>query len=339
MQDYPLVSVIVLNYNGLKYLGEGLKECLDSVLRTDYPNFEVIFVDNGSTDLSTDFVKENYGSTIKVVRNESNLGFSEGFNTGMRSSKGKYLALLSNDMTVDPNWLDTIIKIMETEPKTGLAGFKRLVYGTKDLLDGIGGNLYLCGRVKLVGTNEMDRGQYNALKTDMDYIGGAMVLRRKTLKDAGLFDPSYIIFSEDCDLCYRIRKCGYETVYVPAAIIWHRAHGTLDAMDPRGTYLNYMSERSRIRFVLIHFTRMRVLSAFLIDLIWFSVTNIKGKKALVKAYWWNLKNIGTTLKIRFRYRPSPQIACKSPFIPFKLSSLIKRVRGISTHHTEKPPAN
>lgn len=321
----PLVSIIILNYNGVKFLGEFLRKCIDSVLETTYPNFEVIFVDNGSTDRSTQFIRENYYSKVQLVRNESNLGFSEGFNTGMRISNGKYLALLSNDMVVDPNWLNHIISVMELTPNLGLAGFKRFVYGTTDCLDGIGGDLYLCGRVKLVGTFETDHGQYDTVRKDLDYIGGAMVLRRKALHEAGLFDPRYIIFSEDCDLCFRMRKRGYQTLYIPKAIIWHRGHGTLNSMDSRGTYLDYMSDRSRIRFALIHFIRMRVLATFLIDLIWFSVTNNARKKALVKAYLWNLHEIGSTLKLRFRYGPSPPFNCKTPFLPFKFSSLATRI--------------
>jgi len=152
-----------------------------------------------------------------------------------------------------------------------------------------------------------------------------MVIRRKTLQETGLFDPEYIIFSEDCDLCYRIRKRGYKTVYVPDAIIWHKGQATLNGMDPKGSYTNYMSERSRIRFVLMHFISIRILSTLLIDFIWFSVTNPTGKKVLVKAYWWNLKNIGITLKKRTRYGPSRPMACKPPLIPFKLSSLKKHL--------------
>ena len=316
MQDFPLISVIILNYNGLRYLKGGLKECLDSVVETDYPNLEVIFVDNGSKDKSADFVRENFKERkIKVIENKHNLGFSEGFNKGIKVSHGKYIALLSNDMTVDPGWLRPVIKLMETEPKIGLAGFKRLVYGTKNLLDGIGGDLHLCGRARPVGAYEIDRGQYDTVREDLDYIGGAMVLRRKTLQEVGLFDPAYIIFSEDLDLCYRIRKRGYKTIYVPDAIIYHRGQATLKAMDPKGRHIEYMAHRSRIRCILIHFTLIRLLSAFVIDLVsLFFVTNPTTKRLLLKAYLSNLKNIGTTLKRRRRYGPSPPFRCKFPVI-------------------------
>ncbi len=320
MQGYPLVSVIVLNYNGLKYLGKGLKECLDSVFRTNYPNFEVIFVDNGSEDASVDFVRENFKEDrIRVLENKSNLGFSEGFNRGIKTSKGRYLALLSNDMTVDPNWLNSIIKLMEKKTKIGLAGFKRLSYRTKNRIDGVGGDLFLCGRARPVGLYEIDRGQYNTLREDLDYIGGAMVLRRKILQEVGLFDPAYIIFYEDVDLCYRIRKRGYKTIYVPDSIIYHRGQATLEGMDPKGQHIQYMAHRSRIRFILIHFTLMRLLSAFVIDLAsLFLVEDPTTKKLLLKAYLFNLKNLGTTLKKRRHYGPSPPFNCKFPIIARRL---------------------
>lgn len=292
-------------------------ECLTSVTLTQYPNFELILVDNGSIDGSAEFVKKNYGLKIKVLENKKNLGFSEGFNSGIRISRGKYIALLSNDMTVGPNWLEPIIELMETQPNVGLAGFKRLLYKKSNILDGIGGNLYLCGRVKIIGFLEIDKGQYDSYRDDIDYIGGAMVLRKKVIDEIGAFDPDYIIFSEDCDLCFKIRRQGYKTVYVPKAVIWHKGQGTLFSMDPKRLYLMYMSERSRIRFGIIHFVKKRFLAMLIIDLSWLLSTSGEGKKALIKAYVWNLRNIGITLKRRKVYGPSPPYGCKAPIIPFK----------------------
>jgi len=283
-------------------------------LTTNYEPVEVIFVDNGSVDGSADFIRRNFDSKLKIVENKRNLGFSEGFNSGIRVSEGRYLALLSNDMVVDSNWLNPIVAIMESNCNIGIAGFKRMVYGTKDIIDGIGGNLHICGRNHAIGFFEIDVGQYDYIKDNLDYIGGAMVIRRQLLKEVGLFDKDYIIFSEDCDLCFRTRKHGYETVYVPDAVIWHKGQATLKGMDPQGDYVYYMSEKSRIRFALIHFVTKRVLSMFLIDLIWFAITNPSWKAMLVKAYWWNLRKVGTTLKRRMQYGPSPPFSCKYPIL-------------------------
>ena len=330
MQIFPLVSIVILNYNGLKYLKEKmLKECLDSVLKSNYPNLEIIFVDNGSIDGSADYVAKNFPE-IKIIRNEINLGFSEGFNTGIRASKGKYIALVSNDMTVDPNWLSPIIKIMELDKEVGLAGFKRLVWGTRDVIDGIGGDLYLCGRVKVIGRGEIDRGQYDTIIEDLDYIGGAMVLRRETLAKSGIFDPDFFIFFEDIDLCYRIRKNGYKVIYVPCSIIYHKGQSTINQLEKDQVgYLEYMANRSRIRGAILHFTLPRLLSTFLIDAIWFVLGNSETKKSLMKAYWWNLKNMGNVLKRRLMYGPSPPYKCRFPVISFRLSDLIRRVNEIT----------
>ncbi|MEM5853679.1 MAG: glycosyltransferase family 2 protein [Candidatus Aenigmatarchaeota archaeon] len=329
MRNFPLVSVVILNYNGLKYLGDIIKECLDSVLNSNYPNLEIIFVDNGSIDGSVDFVAKNYPK-IKIIRNKTNLGFSEGFNAGIRASKGKYIALLSNDMAVDPNWLNPIIKIMESDKKVGLTGFKRLVLGTKNLIDGIGGDLYLCGRVKVIGGKEIDKGQYDKIIENLDYIGGAMVLRREALAKSGLFDSDYFIFWEDIDLCYRIRKHGYKVVYTPHSIIYHVGQATLNQLEKNQIgYLEYMANRSRIRGAILHFTLPRLLSTFLIDATWFVLGKTETKKSLLKAYWWNLKHINKTLKRRLVYGPSPPFKCKFPVISFHFSDLIRRVKEIT----------
>jgi len=87
--DYPLVSVIILNYNGLKNFRDILEECIRSVLNTDYPNFEVLFVDNASTDESVDFIKKKFGgdTRLRIIQNERNLGFAEGNNIGIKNAR------------------------------------------------------------------------------------------------------------------------------------------------------------------------------------------------------------------------------------------------------------
>lgn len=324
----PLVSVVILNYNGLTYLGKDLENCLKSVIESDFNNLEVIFVDNGSLDGSADFIQEKFKSMVKVVRNSSNLGWSEGFNSGIRVASGKYIALLSNDMTVEREWLKPALDIMELDPAVGLTGFKRLVKGKSNLIDGIGSDLYLCGRVKPIGTYELDKGQYDLNIENLDFIGGAMVLRRKTLQQTGPFDPDFKIFSEDVDLCFRIRKHGYKTVYVHNAVIWHRAHSTLKGMDSKGSFMEYMANKNRIRCDIIHFVLIRLLSVFLVDTIWFLLANSNSKLLLLKAYIWNIKNFPITLKKRLKYGPSPPYGCKYPILPFDSKDLKRRIKDL-----------
>lgn len=324
-QVYPLVSVVLLNYNGLKYLGDLLKECLDSVLKTDYPNFEVIFVDNGSTDGSDVFAREFFENVrpnrnlrrFGIINNKDNI-IASGYNEGIKSSKGKYVALLSNDMVYDSKWLRRIVEVMERDPHIGIAGCKRFIYGARDIIDGLGGNLCLDGRPTCPGYLERDLGQYETPE-EMDWIGGAAVVRREVFQKIGLFDTGYTIFYEDTDLCFRAHKNGYRVIYVPKAKLWHKNTSTIsNALST--THKAYMGERSRIRFIIIHFTVQRMLSTFILDLMaWFLVKR-KWKNTLLRAYWWNLSNLSTTLKKRLECGPSPPFGCKYPLFYFSASA-------------------
>jgi hypothetical protein len=333
MKQVPLVSIVILNYNGCKYLGNLLKECLESILKTDYQNFEVIFVDNGSTDGSDVFAREllenaRYNQNIKrlsIINNKENV-IAIGYNEGIMTSRGKYVALLSNDMVYDSKWLLSIIEAMEKDPRIGIAGCKRLIYGTSNIIDGLGGNLCLDGRPTIPGIFERDVGQYEVPK-EMDWIGGAAVVRREVFRKIGLLDTDYIIFYEDTDLCYKARKKGYKVIYVPEAKLWHKTTSTIDgALSTE--YREYIGQRSRIRFIIIHFTLQRMLSTFLIDSIAWFLVGFRWKKALLSAYWWNFLNLSVTFKNRLKYGPSPPYGCKYPlfFYTFSVSNFMKRVR-------------
>jgi len=311
----PLVSVIILNYNGLRYLGARLKSCLDSVVECDYQHFEVIFVDNGSTDGSSVFVEESYRNKVLVIQNQRNLGCAKGFNVGIRRSKGKYLALISNDMIVNRNWLNPIIKLMESDRRIGLVGCKRLAYGVDRLIDGIGADLYLCGRLKTIGAGEVDRGQYDADRDDIDFIGGTQIVRRSVIEQVGSFDPGFSeFFSEDIDLCFRVRKAGYKIVYVFDAVVTHIGSATFTGLsrnEREREFISYMMNRNRIRTGIIHFRVCRLLSSFLTDLVWLTVTpSVKNKLSLLTAYAWNIKHLPATLKRRLEIGPSPPYGCK-----------------------------
>ena len=145
-ENTPLVSVIILNFNGENYL----KRCLFSVLDTKYPNFEVIFVDNASTDSSLKLVEKNFGNDkrLRIFKSNENLGFSAGNNFGFSQAKGDYIVFLNNDTIVDPYWLDALVSTMEKDKTIGLAGSTILSIDGKKLR-GAGGLwsdylLFLC---------------------------------------------------------------------------------------------------------------------------------------------------------------------------------------------------
>lgn len=214
----PLVSIVILNYNGFEHL----KTCLDSVLKTNYPNFEIIVVDNGSTDGSVDFVKNNY-PMVKLLRLPKNFYTAGGYMAGIYVAKGKYVAVLNNDIEVDRDWLKHLIDTMERMPWVVAADAKFRNFYHRDMFDdsaAAGRWIDYCGNNYTRGVNEVDRGQYDRLA----YIIGVLTIFRKDIvMKVGGFDISYLFGYEDIDLGWRLNIAGYKALYVPQAVIYHKS--------------------------------------------------------------------------------------------------------------------
>lgn len=216
----PLVSIVILNYNGKQFL----EPCLKSVLATDYPSFEVVFVDNASNDGSIELVEKMFGldPRLKIIRNNKNLGCAEGFNVGSRLAKGKYIAFLASDTEVDNNWLKDIVNAMESDPAIGVAQPKYLyVSDNREIIDFAGGFLDPYGLTYPRGQEEEDRDQYNEIEEIFYTTSSAMIIRKSLLDKLGLFDPSFYIYSEDVDYCWRVRLAGYKIIFVPKSKVYH----------------------------------------------------------------------------------------------------------------------
>jgi GT2 family glycosyltransferase len=221
---FPLVSIIILNYNGAKYL----EKCLKSVLATNYPNYEIILVDNASTDESLALIEYLFKdeSRLIVIRNTKNVGFSEGNNIGIRRARGKYIVFLNNDTEVEPNWLIELIRIMEKDHSIGAAQSKLLKLGSSGIIDSTGDFVDFYGVAIQRGEGEKDLGQYENVEEIFSARGACMIVRREVLKKVGLFDPDFYLGYEDIDLCWRIRLAGYKIIYVPKSIVYHKGFGT-----------------------------------------------------------------------------------------------------------------
>lgn len=221
--EWPLVSVIILNYNGREYL----ERCLKSVLNTAYTHFEVIFVDNASTDGSVNYVEKTFGSHLRIICNDKNLGFAEGNNVGAKCSKGKYVVFLNNDTEVDRNWLKEIIKVMESDPAIAVAQSKLLLTYNRKKLDCAGVLIDYMGYAYRRGAKEYDVGQYNEVAEVFGALGAAMAIRRDVLSMIGLFDPKFCFYYEETDFCWRVWLSGYKVVFVPTSIVYHAVGGTM----------------------------------------------------------------------------------------------------------------
>lgn len=246
-------SVIIPVWNGMEYL----PACIGALLAQDYPDFEVIVVDNGSTDGSGDWVAERYPQ-IRLIRNFQNLGFSGGCNMGLRVAQGEVLILLNQDTIVQPGWLPAMVEALR-KPEVGAVGCK-LLYPDGRTIQHAGGWIeWPLGLAHHYGQGEEDRGQWDEPRP-VDYVTGAAVaFRRDVMKQVGLLDegfwPGYF---EDADFCYRVREAGYEIWYVPRGVAIHYETTTL--RNPRVRAQTY--HRGRLRFVLKHTPPDRFLSVF-----------------------------------------------------------------------------
>ena len=225
MVAYPLISVIILNYNGKGFL----EECIDSVLKSDYPNFEVILVDNASSDDSIGVIEKAFvqDNRLKIIRNNQNLMFTGGNNVGILQAKGELIIVLNNDTVVEKNWLKEISKAMQDE-RIAASQPKMLIYGSSPpILDYTVNTMDRYGFCNGIGRGTIDRGQYDGTDEIFYAAGAALVLRKKVLDEVGIFDEKFGAHWEDVDLCWRIRLKGYKICFIPKAVVYHKGSLTM----------------------------------------------------------------------------------------------------------------
>ncbi len=296
MQPFPLFSVIVLNYNGRDII----EPCLSSVLKSDYPSFEVILVDNASSDASVELVERLFGSNqrLKIVRNSDNLFYAGGNNAGINNAKGEYIFILNNDTEIESNCLSELSLALKDE-KIGAAQPKILVYGETSIIDNTGGIIDSFGYTKGRGSREIDAGQFDNYG-DIFYAGGtAMVLKRAILDKAGMFDPKFVAHWEDVDLSWRIRLAGYGIIFVPKAIIKHKVSKTIAKFGNKHK-ISFHIRKNRItglikNYNLFHLFGFLPLVVFLYLFLFlkelFLDRNIALACTSISALLWNIKEL------------------------------------------------
>jgi len=215
----PLVSVVIVNYNGRKFL----PDCLGSLLKQTYSSFEVIIVDNASHDGSVASVQEHFPS-VKIFIQKENLGFAGGSNAGIREAHGEYILTLNNDTIVSPEFIEELVQPMGRDPCVGMCASKMV------FPDGRINSTAICisrsGAAWDRGMGETDHGQYDLAEEIFGPCAGAALYRRSMLDEIGLFDEDFFLFMEDVDLTFRARLSGWKCMYVPTARVVHTHGGT-----------------------------------------------------------------------------------------------------------------
>ncbi|MGB7972441.1 MAG: glycosyltransferase family 2 protein [Candidatus Deferrimicrobiaceae bacterium] len=248
----PVFSVIVLNWNG-RHL---LEECLESVRSQSFRDFEMIVVDNGSTDGSVSLLQERWGGKMELIFLASNMGFAGGNNAGIRKAKGKYVILLNNDTEVDPDWLLAVHRAISRHPEAGMFTPKILNYYCRDEIDNTGHLIYPDGLARGHNRLEKNDGRFDEEREALYPSGCAGVYKKEMLDGIGLLDETFFAYGEDVDLGLRARWAGWKCFYVPDAVVYHKYSATTGTYSSRKAFL---VERNRLWILFGNFPLKDIL--------------------------------------------------------------------------------
>ncbi|TRZ96075.1 glycosyltransferase family 2 protein [bacterium] len=215
----PLVSVIVVNHNGIVFVDA----CLRSILNSSYAELEIIFVDNASSDRSLKYVKDNFSldKRLKFIENSGSLGPAVGRNMGARVSRGKYLVFFDNDTRVDNKCVAELVKVLENDHGVGAGQAKLLRIGTENLYDCAGDYLGPLGFLIERSRGAKDVGQFNSITNILSAKSAASIIRRDLFNKIGGFDEDFYMYLEETDLSWRVWLAGFKVVFIPSAVVHH----------------------------------------------------------------------------------------------------------------------
>jgi GT2 family glycosyltransferase len=242
----PLVSVIVVNWNGRECVGE----CLQSLSQQSFVDFEVILVDNGSTDGSIEYLQSHFTGFVRVLRNEKNLGFARGNNQGIKIARGKYIVLLNNDAKADRHWAEELVRAAEEDRQAGMLASKIYLQGGQKIIDNVGHLIYRDGLNRGRGRLEVDHGQFDQKEEVLFPSGCAALYRVEMLEEIGLFDEDFFAYGDDTDLGLKGRLAGWKCLYVPQAIVHHRYS---QSSGPYSPLKAFYVERNRVWIAIKYF--------------------------------------------------------------------------------------
>ncbi len=257
-QTKPLVSIVILTWNSARFMDT----CLESLSRQAYHPFEVIIVDNASTDGTLARIEASPWRPVvaRIITNPCNLGCAGGNNVGWKSSNGRIVIFLNPDTVVTRNWLDEMVRGIEARPDAGVAGCK-IYYPNSRVIQHAGGILHPNAMTDHIGNGLEDKGQFDE-EREVDYVTGAAFAVRREVLDAlqGLDEDYHPAYYEETDLCWRAREKGWKVIYLPGALLYHYESPGLVKFSP-GFYATYY--RMRVRFLIKNYGIKRLLKDYL----------------------------------------------------------------------------
>jgi len=292
--ENPKVSIIIVNWNA----GDYLEDAITSLEKQTYQNFEIILVDNASTDDSVKLI-ENKFPNVRIIKNKKNIGFAEGNNIGIKQANGHMIALFNPDAVADPEWLEILVSTLNSSDEIGAVTGKMFYLG-----DEFGKDAVFCTWSKISPITAMP---YNFFDDEpeakVDYLSGAAMLVKKDVIDKiGFLDSEYFLFFDETDWCARMIRAGYDLVYTPKAIAWHKVSSSFDNSSKKIYYM----ERSRVRFAIKNFD-LKYLPlfylSFFFETLYVFLRDIKNSdfsrsRVRSKIIFWNFAHFKKTLDKR-----------------------------------------
>jgi len=301
----PLISIIIVNWNG----GDVFKNCLKSLSKLNYPNWELIVFDNGSKDGSGTerFIKSNFNNKnakLKIVRSRVNKGFAPANNLAFKKTEGKYILLLNNDTIVPPAFLTKLVKKAESDSEIGVLQPKILIMDDPELLDNAGSFLTRTGFLQHWGFMKKDSREFSKEREIFSAKGACMLVRTSVINKVGLFDQDFISYFEESDFCWRVWLAGWKVLYSPVTQIHHKVGFTSKRLNQHKVTL--ISTRNRISSLYKNLSRKNLLFilfphiSFLIILGFYYLFTLQPSKAWMiwGAILWNFRHFPALVKKR-----------------------------------------
>ncbi|OQX21933.1 MAG: hypothetical protein BWK75_02065 [Candidatus Altiarchaeales archaeon A3] len=362
MKELSFVSIIIVNYDGKKWL----KDCFESLEKLDYlkDKYEVIMGDNASSDDSVEYTKKNF-PWIRVLQFDKNYGFCKANNLCAKESKGEYLIFLNNDTTVTKSWLKNLVDGVLSEEYVISCACKMLYYPSnfngKYIINTAGGKISPSGGGFYTGMREEDKKIYNIPRYTGFGCGAGVLIEKKFFIKTGGFDEQYIYGVEEMDLGLRVWMYGYKVLYVPMAVMYHFGSGTGRSKGPNPKFL-FFSTLGELHFIFKNFEVKNVLNGIFYHffirfaMVWVTIViygilhrniyiSYEIIKAIIKGYFSFFRNIRETFQKRRNVQKNRQISdselYKMGLITsfrewFKLHiSLFKTVNSSTTSYLKK----
>ena len=295
------VSVVIPNFNGIAFLDSVLASLEGQTLS----NFEVILVDNGSTDGSCSFVTANY-PWVHLIELSENFGFCGAVNAGIRAAKAPYVLLLNNDTEVKEDFVEEMLAAIRRHKNAFSCGARMVQYHDRDRLDDVG-NYYCALGWSFARGRGKDIHAYETEDKIFSACAGAAIYRKKIIEKIGYFDEEHFAYLEDTDIGYRARIYGYENWYAPKAIVYHVGSGTSGSRYNQ--FKTRYSSRNNIYLIYKNMPLLQIIlnlpflaAGFLIKFLFFAI------KGMGKEYVAGIKN-------------GFSISMKNQKVPFRIKHL------------------